>query len=138
MRHRNLSADIKAEIKEKNTTNRQSKRKNLPAGIKVEIKEKNKTYQLDKRNNLPADIKAQIQDQDTVKNQVEQKTSKEQRMEILNEIQGGNMINPSILDTPPFKLIEKEYRDQIKKGTDYICNICWKTERRVNVIELNP
>ena len=59
-------------------------------------------------------------------------------MEILNEVRERSMVDPSILDTPAFKPIEKEYREEIRKGPDYICDICWKNEYRTNVIELNP
>ena len=48
------------------------------------------------------------------------------------------MVDPSIIDTPAFKLIEEEYKEEIKKGPDYICDICWKTEYRINVIVLDP
>ena len=73
-----------------------------------------------------------------MKLQAKQKISKAERMEILNEIQGRSMVDPSFLDTPAFKLIEKEYGEEIRKGPNYICNICWKTEYRTIVIELDP
>ena len=73
-----------------------------------------------------------------MKHQAKQKISKAERMEILNEMQGRSMVHPSFLDTPAFKLIEKEYGEEIRKGPNYICNICWKTEYRTSVIELDP
>lgn len=73
-----------------------------------------------------------------MKHQAKQKISKAERMEILNEMQGRSMVDPSFLDTPAFKLIEKEFGEEIRKGPNYIWNICWKTEYRTNVIELDP
>ena len=31
-----------------------------------------------------------------------------------------SMVDPSLLDTPAFKLIEKEYREENRKGLSYI------------------
>lgn len=50
-----------------------------------------------------------------MKHQAKQKISKAERMEILNEMQGRSMVHPSFLDTPAFKLIEKEYGEEIRK-----------------------
>ena len=35
-----------------------------------------------------------------------------------------------------FKIIESEFKDAIKEGPTFICDICWKFELRSNVIKL--
>ena len=47
------------------------------------------------------------------------------------------MVDPSILDTEAFRLIEKEYTSAIREGPTYVCDICWKLEFRQNVINFN-
>ena len=46
------------------------------------------------------------------------------------------MVDPSILETPAFKLIQKEFKAAIQEGPTYICDICWKFEFKKNVIKL--
>ena len=45
------------------------------------------------------------------------------------------MVDPSILTTPAFRLIE-DFKTAIQKGPIYICDICWKFEFQKNVIKL--
>ena len=70
-----------------------------------------------------------------MKHQAKQKISKAEITEILNEVQGRSMVDPSTLDTPAFKLIEQEYRQQIRKGPNYFCDICWKIEYRSWILQ---
>ena len=46
------------------------------------------------------------------------------------------MVDPSILESPVFKLIEKEFRNVIEECPTYVCDICWKFEFRTNVKKL--
>ena len=46
------------------------------------------------------------------------------------------MVDPSILETEAFKLIQKEFQMAINEGPTYICDICLKFEFRTNVIKL--
>ena len=46
------------------------------------------------------------------------------------------MTDPWILTTPAFKLIEEDFKDAIPSGPTYICDICWKSKFRRNVIKL--
>ena len=47
-----------------------------------------------------------------------------------------NMTDSSILTTPVFRLIGKEFKGVIQEYYTYICDICWKFEFRGNVIKL--
>ena len=49
---------------------------------------------------------------------------KESRDKALDEVKKCNMIDPSILELKAFKIIQEEYSSGIRKGPDYICNIC--------------
>ena len=46
------------------------------------------------------------------------------------------MVDPSILTTPAFRLIEEDFKIAFQEGPTYICDICWKFEFRRNVIKL--
>ena len=47
------------------------------------------------------------------------------------------MVDPFILTTPAFKIIEEDFKSAIQEGPTYICDICWKFEFRKNVIKLH-
>ena len=47
------------------------------------------------------------------------------------------MVDPSILETSAFMLIQEDYFSEIKEGPDCICEICHKCEYRGNVLRLD-
>ena len=47
------------------------------------------------------------------------------------------MVDPSILKTEAFKLVQKEFERAFKEAPDYICDICCKREYRRNVFKLD-
>lgn len=55
---------------------------------------------------------------------------------MLSNAQRQSMIDPSILETSAYKLIQEDYFSEIKEGPDYICEICHKCEYRGNVSRL--
>ena len=61
----------------------------------------------------------------------------DERSNIFNNVQMCSMVDPAILTTLVFRLIEIDFfKSAIKEGPTYICNICWKFEFRRNVIKL--
>ena len=46
------------------------------------------------------------------------------------------MVDPSILTTPAFRLIEEDFKSALQEGPTYICDICWKFEFQRNFIKL--
>ena len=48
------------------------------------------------------------------------------------------MVDPSILHTPAYKIIQKDFQNVINEGPTYTCDICIKSEFRRNVIKLDP
>ena len=46
------------------------------------------------------------------------------------------MVDPSILETPAFKLIQEEFKNVIQQGPTYICDICWKYKFKKNLTTL--
>ena len=53
-----------------------------------------------------------------------------------NDVQMFNIVDPSILTTPAFRLIEEDFGSAIQEGPTYICDICWQFVFRRNVNNL--
>ena len=47
------------------------------------------------------------------------------------------MIDPCILTTPAFKVIEEDFKSVNREGLTYICDACQKIEFQKNGIKLN-
>ena len=60
----------------------------------------------------------------------------DERNSIFNNIQMCSIVDPSILTTPTFRLIEEDFKSAIQEGPTQICDICWKFEFQRNVIKL--
>ena len=60
----------------------------------------------------------------------------DKRNSIFNNVQMCSMVDPSILTTPAFRLIEEDFESAIQEGPTYICDISWKFEFRRNVIKI--
>ena len=46
------------------------------------------------------------------------------------------MTDSCLLLTPSFRLIEEDFKGAIQESPTYICDICWESEFRRNVIKL--
>ena len=53
---------------------------------------------------------------------------KEKRDKAFREVKKCSMIHPSVLELKAFTIIQEEYLSGIRKGPDYICNVCQKCE----------
>ena len=47
------------------------------------------------------------------------------------------MIDPCILTTPAFKVIEEDFKSVNREGLTYICDVCQKIQFQKNGIKLN-
>ena len=88
------------------------------------------------RDSLGDDEKEQVR-----KNEKKRKMDKrlqilDKRSSIFNNVQVCSMAEPCILTTPAFRLIEEDFKGAIQEGPTYVCDICWKSKFRRNVIKL--
>ena len=60
----------------------------------------------------------------------------DERNSIFNNVQMCTMVDPSILTTPAFRLIEEDFKSALQEGPTYTCDICWKFKFRRNFIKL--
>ena len=54
-----------------------------------------------------------------------------------DEVEGRSMVDPSILDTHAYKIIEKDFLDEISEGPEYKCEICICWNYKKSVLRLN-
>ena len=59
----------------------------------------------------------------------------DERNIVSNNVQMCSMVDPSILTTPVFRLIEEDFKTAIQEGPTCICDICWTFDFRRNVIK---
>ena len=88
------------------------------------------------RENLDDEVKTKQTESAKKRMQSLRENVKQNRDNIFGSVQDHSMVDPSILDTDAFKTIEREFKDAIKEGPTFICDICWKFEFRTNVIKL--
>ena len=62
---------------------------------------------------------------------------KDERKEVLDNVQRCSMVDSFILTTPAFKINKKDFKSAIQEGPTHICDICWKSEFWKNVIKLH-
>ena len=89
------------------------------------------------RDNLDDDKREQIRYNDKKIKKNQRVEIKDERKQVFDNVHRCSMVDPFILITPAFKIIEKDFKSAIQEGPTYICNICWKFEFQKNVIKLN-
>ena len=133
-----LKSPVKRRKKYSNTSSSErmkTLRDKLDDDQKSKIKDNNKKRKTESRDKLDDDKKSKIKDnKERMKESRDKK--KDERNDIFNNVQTNSMVDPCILETPAFKLIEEDFKSAIKEGPTYICDICWKLEFRKNVIKL--
>ena len=132
----NLDDGEKTKIKDNEKNRLKKMRDNLDDDEKTEIKSDDKQRKKEKRDNLDDDEKTKIKSDDIQRKKGKRETEKDERNAIFNDVQACSMVDPCILKTPAFKLIEKEFKGAIQEGPTYICDICWRSEYRKSVKEL--
>ena len=100
--------------------------------INIEDSKRKKT----KCDNLDNNEKEQLRKYDEKRKMDKRLQTLDERNSIFNNVQMCSMVNPSILTTPAFRLIEEDFKTAIQEGPTYICDICWKFEFRRSVIKL--
>ena len=64
-------------------------------------------------------------------------TSSSEREKAFSDVQGMSMVDPSILDTKAFQIIEEEWLRKINEGPEFCCDICLKWCYRCDVVKLS-
>ena len=100
--------------------------------INIEDSKRKKT----KCDNLDNNEKEQLRKYDEKRKMDKRLQTLDERNSIFNNVQMCSLVNPSILTTPAFRLIEEDFKTAIQEGPTYICDICWKFEFRRSVIKL--
>ena len=76
------------------------------------------------RAKLDDDVKSAIRNADIFrKKEIQEKQKAEIKINFKN-IQACSMVDPCILNTQAFKLVEKEFKTAIQEGPTYTCHIC--------------
>ena len=103
---------------------------------KTKIRNDDKKRKKEMHDDLDDDENSKIRNDDKKRKKEIREKAKDKRNDIFNSVQTCSMVDPCILKTPAFKLVEEEFKSAIKEGPTYICDICWKYEFRKNVIKL--
>ena len=88
------------------------------------------------RDNLGNDEKEQFRKDDKKRKMNKRLQTLDQRNSIFNNVQMCSLVDPSILTTPAFRLIEEDFKSAIQEGPTSICAICWEFIFQENVIKL--
>ena len=132
----NLDDDGKEQILEKDKKRKKTVRDNLDDNAKEKLNKATKKRVADLRAYLDDDLKVQIKDKDKKMKKAVRDDDKRSRQEIFINVQSDSMVNPVILKTPAFLLVQQEFEAAIQEGPTYTCDICWKLEFKKNVIKL--
>ena len=132
-----LDDDAKVKIQDDDKKRKKRDRVNLDEDAKEEFKKAEKKRLSDLRNKLDQDAKDKTRHSDKKRKTDFRENDKIRRDEIFSAVQTCSMVDPSILETDAFKLIQKEFSNAIRKGPTKICDICWKFEYRSNVMLLD-
>ena len=127
----------KTEIRIANKKKKKETRDSLDDAKKAEIRMVDKRKRKEKRDSLDNAIKKTIKNADKKRKTDKRYIKKDARDEAFDNVQGMSMVDPAILGTAAYKIIEKDFRNAIMEGPTYVCDICIKTEQRKTVIKLN-
>mgnify|MGYP002808138608 FL=1 len=111
-------------------------RENLNDEVKSKVKADDKIKKANVRENLDDEEKVKQKKSLKKRMQTLRENDKQRKDNIFDSVQDRSMVDPSIFETEAFKVIESEFKDVIKEGPTFICDICWKFEFRSNVIKL--
>ena len=88
--------------------------------------------------NLDDNVKDTLRSTDKERQKDSRQKNDVEKSEAFYYVQGMSMVDPSILHTQAYKIIQKVFEDAINEGPTYTCDICIKSEFRKSVIKLNP
>ena len=112
-------------------------RDNLDDGKREQVKECDKIRKKEMHDNLDDDKIEQIRCNEKNRKKNQRLEIKNERKQVFDNAHRCSMVDPFILTTPPFEIIEEDFKSAIQEGPTYICEVCWKFEFRKNVIKLN-
>ena len=129
--------EIKEHLKiEDKKRKKKAKCDNLNADEKEQFRKYEKKGKKAICDNIGDDEKEQVRKADKKRKINKHLQTSDERNSIFNNIQMCSMLDPSILTTPAFRIIEEDFKSAIQESPNYICDICWKFVFRRNVIRL--
>ena len=132
----NFDDAVKEKIKDSDKKKKKEMRDNIDDAVKEKIKDSDKKKKKEMRDNIDDAVKEKIKDSDKKKKKEMRDNKKNERYDIFKNVQTCSMVDPSILHTTAFSLIEEEFKNAIQEGPIYVCDICWKFEYKRNMIKL--
>ena len=91
---------------------------------KQKVGKDNNKRKKEKRYNLDYDGKEQLRKYEKNKKRDQRLRTLEERSSTFNNVQMYNKVDPCILATSAFRLIEEDFKGAIHEGPTYICDIC--------------
>ena len=92
------------------------------------MKESDKIRKKEIRDNLDGDKREQARYNDKSRKKNKRVEIKDERKQVFDNVYRYSMVDPFILATPAFKVIEEDFKSAIQEDPTYICDICWKFE----------
>ena len=102
-------------------------RDNLDDEKRKQMKESDKTRKKKMCDNLDDDKREQVRYNDNNRKKDKRIETKDQKTGFNNFLR-CSMVDPCILTTLAFKVIEEDCKCAIQEGPTYICDVCWKSE----------
>ena len=119
-----LNVDEKKQLKKYKKKEKKAMLDNLDDEQKEHLKIKDNKREKEKRDNLNLDEKEQLRKYMKKGKMDKRLQTLDERNSIFNNVQMCSMVDPSILTTPAFRLIEEDFKTAIQEGPTYICVIC--------------
>ena len=111
-------------------------RENLNVDEKEQLRKYEKKGKKAMHDNLGNDEKEQVRKMTKKRKMGKRLQTVDERNSTFNNVQMCSLVDPFILTTPAFKLIDKDFKSVIQEGPTYICDIFLKFEFRSNIIKL--
>ena len=89
------------------------------------------------RDNPNGDKREQARYNDKSRKKNKRVEIKDERKQVFDNVYRCSMVDPFILATPAFKVIEEDFKSAIQEDPTCICDIFWKFEFWMNVIKSN-
>ena len=95
-------------------------RDNLDDEKREQVKESDKIRKKEMRNNLDDDKREQVRRSDKNRKKNECVQIKDERKQVFDNVHRYSMVDPFILTTPVFKIIEENFKSAIQEGLAYV------------------
>ena len=101
---------------------------NLDDGKREQVKESDKIRKKEIRDTLDDVKREKIRCNDKNRKKNKHVEIKDERKQVFDNVHGCSMVDPFILTTPAFKIMQEDFKSVIQQGPMYICDGCWKFE----------